>query len=68
MPDESSSARAPVPAFLCDSLQTLGVHNGVTRLGFIRLDAEGNANPSVEILMPSFVVKQVIAALQTVKD
>jgi len=56
-----------IPAYLCDSLQTLGVHNGVTRLGFIRLDAEGKPQPCVELLMPNVVVRQMVAALQAVK-
>lgn len=64
---EEHTNGAQIQAYLCDSLQTLGVHNGVTRLGFVRLDAEGKPQPCVELLMPNFVVRQMVAALQAVK-
>jgi len=64
---ENPRAAAEIPAYLCDSLQALGVHNGITRLSFVRLDPDGKQKPCVELLLPNFVVKQVAAALQAVK-
>ena len=68
MAKEESPVSAPeVPAFLCDSLQALGVHNGITRLEFVRLDAAGKAQPCLELLLPNPVLKQIVTALQSVK-
>lgn len=56
-----------VPVVLCDAVQSLGVHNGVTRIAFVRLSAGGEPIPAIELLLPNFVVSQMIKALQTVK-
>jgi hypothetical protein len=56
-----------MPVVLCDAVHSLGVHNGVTRIAFVRLNAGGDAVPAVELLIPNFVLSQMIRALQTVK-
>jgi hypothetical protein len=35
-----------------DNIQTVGVHNGVARVVFIRLSADGKPVPAVELLIP----------------
>jgi hypothetical protein len=41
-----------VPAFPVDGISSLGIHNGVVRIQFIRLNTEGKAVPSVELNIP----------------
>src|SRR5208282_2847816 len=36
----------------CDTVQSAGVHNGIARISFIRLDAEGKNLPALELLIP----------------
>ena len=38
---------ADKPIIFCDTVQSLAVHNGIVRISFIRLDADGK--PIVEI-------------------
>ena len=64
---ESNLPAAPPPVIVCDAVQTLAVHNGVVRLTFARLNAEGRAIPALELLAPASVIGQIIKALQTIK-
>ena len=56
-----------LPVILCDAVESLAVHNGVVRLRLSRLTADGASTPALELLAPTLVVAQIIAALQTVK-
>ena len=55
------------PVVMCDAVQSLGIHNGVARISLVRLNAGGEAVPAVELLLPNFVVAQMIKALQSIK-
>ena len=37
----------------CDAVQSLGVHNGVVRVSFIRLNPEGRPVPALELMLPT---------------
>jgi hypothetical protein len=39
-------------SILVDAIQTAGVHNGVARVRFVRLGADGKPVPAVELLIP----------------
>lgn len=54
-----------VPAVLCDAVQSVAVHNGVARIRLIRLDAEGNAQPVLELHMPVGQVGSLAKAAQS---
>jgi len=65
---ESSDANnSHTPVILCDAVESLAVHNGVARLQLTRLTAEGGSTPALELLAPTVVVAQIIAALQSIK-
>ena len=63
---ESQPPAAP-PVVVCDAVQSLAVHNGVVRLTFARLTADGRAVPALELLAPVPVVGQILKALQSLK-
>lgn len=46
---------------IVDGIQTVGVHNGIARVQFMRLGADGKPTPAVELLIP---VNQVNAIVQ----
>jgi len=48
-------------AVIVDGIQTVGVHNGVARVQFMRLGADGKPVPAVELLIP---VNQISAIVQ----
>ncbi len=50
----------------CDTVQSAGVHNGIARISFIRLDAEGKNLPALELLIPVGQVASLLKALQSV--
>lgn len=52
-----------VPAILCDTVQSVGVHNGIVRITFIRLDADGEATPALELFMP---VSQIMSLAKVI--
>jgi hypothetical protein len=56
------------PVIVCDAVQTMGVHNGVARLGFVRLQPDGTAIPSLELLLPVETVAEIVKALQSVNE
>ena len=60
-----NSERAPV--IFCDAVRTLGVHNGVARISLVRLSADGQPLPTVEVLLPVNQVLALIRALQQVR-
>ncbi len=68
---DPSGARADdindLPVVLCDAVDSLAVHNGVARLRLSRLNADGGLEPALELLAPTPVVSQIIAALQMLK-
>jgi hypothetical protein len=41
-----------IQAFPVDGISSLGIHNGVVRIQFMRLDPDGRAVPAVEINVP----------------
>lgn len=52
-----------VPAILCDTVQSVGVHNGIVRITFIRLDADGKATRALELFMPVSQMSALAKAL-----
>jgi len=60
-------ANAEPGVIFCDAVKTLGVHNGIVRISLIRLNAEGQAIPAVELMFPTDQLKNLVKALQQVK-
>jgi hypothetical protein len=52
-----------IPSYIIDGIRAIGIHNGVLRVEFIRLDVDGIARPVVELAIPMTQVKPVSAAL-----
>jgi hypothetical protein len=50
----------------CDSVQSVGVHNGNARLLLTRLSVDGQTIAAVELIMPGSEVKGLISALQKI--
>jgi hypothetical protein len=61
----SDSAR-PAPVIFCDTVQSLGVHNGVARISFIRLDADGKPIPALDLLLPVAQAEDFVRTLSTI--
>jgi hypothetical protein len=49
------------PSIIVDGIHTVGIHNGVARVKFIRLAADGKPVPAVELLIP---VPQIAVIVQ----
>ena len=49
---ETGVALQDINAVIVDGIQTVGVHNGIARVLFMRLGADGKAAPAVELLIP----------------
>jgi hypothetical protein len=64
---ELEMAAAEPLVIFCDAVKTLGVHNGIVRISLIRLNAEGQAIPAVELLLPTDQLKTLVKALQQVR-
>lgn len=62
----SSDAGKPAPVIFCDTVQSLGVHNGVARISFIRLDAEGKPLPALDLLLPVAQAENFVKTLSTI--
>ena len=56
----------PGDVVFVDGIQSMGVHNGVVRIRFIRLGTDGNPAASVELLVPLVQVKSIIEGLNKV--
>jgi hypothetical protein len=41
-----------IAAFPVDGISSLGIHNGVVRIQFMRLNPDGKAVPAVELNVP----------------
>jgi hypothetical protein len=54
------------PVIFCDTVQSVGVHNGLARIAFIRLEANGKPAPALELLMPVSQIGTLTKALQSV--
>jgi hypothetical protein len=52
-----------VPAFPVDSISSLGIHNGVVRIQFMRLTPEGKAVPAVELNVPISQLRSLVETL-----
>ena len=46
-----------------DGIQTVGVHNGIARVQFMRLGADGKPAPAVELLSPVIQVSAISQGL-----
>ena len=49
--------------FFVDGIRSIGVHNGVARIQFFKLDPDGKAQSALELLLPSNQVKGVLDGL-----
>jgi hypothetical protein len=52
-----------VQAFPVDGISSLGIHNGVVRIQFMRLNTDGKAVPALEIHVPASQIKQLADTL-----
>jgi hypothetical protein len=50
-------------SILVDAIQTAGVHNGVARVRFMRLGADGKPVPVVELLIPVTQLGAIVQGL-----
>jgi hypothetical protein len=55
-----------VPVIFCDIVQTVGIHNGVARIRFIRLGSDGKPIPALELLLPADQAASLVTALQDI--
>ncbi len=53
-------------AVLADGISALGVHNGVVRMQFFRLTADGKSQVILELQIPQNQVKNIISGLSKV--
>ena len=51
------------PSIIVDGIQTVGVHNGIARVQFIRLGPDGKPIPAVELLIPVNQAGQIVQGL-----
>lgn len=51
---------------LCDAVQSVAVHNGIARIRLMRLDADGNPQPVLELQMPVGQLGSLAKAAQSV--
>lgn len=54
------------PVVFCDTVQSAGVHNGIVRISFVRLDADGRNTPALDLLFPVSQVSSLLRAIQGV--
>jgi hypothetical protein len=50
--------------FLVDGVSAVAVHNGVARVQFMKINIDGKANDSHELLIPISAIKLVMDALR----
>jgi hypothetical protein len=55
------------PVFTVDGIQSAGVHNGLARVLFMRLGADGKPLPAVELNIPADLVQSISQAIGKVK-
>ncbi|MFT7224298.1 MAG: hypothetical protein ACI82Z_001854 [Cellvibrionaceae bacterium] len=55
------------PIFTVDGIQSAGVHNGLARVLFIRLGADGKPLPAVELNIPVNLIQSISQAIGKVK-
>lgn len=46
------SAANTFPTIVVDGIQSGGVHNGLARIQFMRIDVDGKPQPALEMLIP----------------
>ena len=49
-----------------DIARSIGLHNGVLRIAFSQLDAEGKAEDVLDLMLPQSEIKNLIEALRKV--
>ena len=52
-----------LPSFLCDTVHSIAVHNGIARLVLVRLDAAGASVPVLEVAIPVSQVGSLVKSL-----
>lgn len=52
-----------IPGYLVDAIRSIGVHNGVARIEFLRLSADGKPTGAVELLIPLTQLKGIVEGL-----
>ncbi len=50
--------------FVVDGIETIGLHNGLYRVAFFSLGANGKPQKSVELVLGQGPLKEVLKALQ----
>ncbi len=51
------------PTIAVDGIQSVGVHNGVARVQFMRLSVDGKPVPAVELLIPVNQAMQIATGI-----
>lgn len=54
-----------IPAVLCDTVQSVAVHNGIARITFVRLDAKNESHVVLELFMPVGQISCLAKAAQS---
>ena len=49
-----------------DIARSIGLHNGVLRIAYAQLDAEGKAEDVLDLMMPQSEIKNLIEALRKI--
>jgi hypothetical protein len=61
-----SATAKQMPEYLVDAIRSIGVHNGVARVEFLRLSADGTPASAVELLIPIPQIKDILDGLSKV--
>lgn len=51
------------PAYVVDGIKSIAIHNGVARVLFMRLDADGEPLPAVELDIPLNQLEAITTAI-----
>lgn len=60
-------ATSDLPCVTVDGIQTIGIHNGVARVLFVRMSAEGKALPALELLIPVSQAVHIVKGLAGIR-
>ena len=50
--------------YLVDGIKSIGTHNGIVRIQFFRLNADGQPSPAVELAVSTQQIKGIADAIQ----
>lgn len=56
----------PKARVFADIARSIGLHNGVLRIAFAQLDAEGRAEDVLDLMVPQSEIKNLVEALRKI--